>query len=246
MALAGLVAVKRRALDLLYPEEAICTACGKPAADAPGGLCRECAALLVPIEGARCAVCGRPVASREDGAPNNLCGDCRRRPLEERAFGSAPYGHADTAAELVYALKFGAVESAARVLADRMAASVPEGMDALTPVPLHRARQRERGYNQAGLLCGEISKLTGLPVLDALRRSTATRRQMNLRSGDRTRNVSGAFEAITPVAGMRLVLVDDVRTTGATARECAKALYEAGAFDVFILTATVALLARDQ
>ena len=234
--------IKRIALNLLYPDEAICVACSKPIADAPGGLCAECAAKLIPIEGERCVICGRPIGTDISSQNESLCRDCRHRPLEQRAIGLAPYEHKGTAAELVYALKFSTIRSAAAILAQGMAACIPDSIETLTPVPLYRTRQRERGYNQARVLCEEISERTGLPILDALARHTATHRQMKLDGAKRELNVRGAFRVIEPVAGLHIAVVDDVRTTGATARECAKALYESGAFDVFILTATVSVL----
>jgi len=189
------------------------------------------------IEGQRCRVCGRP-----DDSQDRVCRECRRLPLEERAEGGAPFIHDGTAMKLVYALKYGGVRAAAIPLAYGMAGRLPECVDALVPVPLHRRRLRERGFNQARVLCEEIVQETGLPILDALERTVATKQQMKLGADERRVNVAGAFEVVEPVAGLRLVLVDDVRTTGMTAKACAKALYENGALDVYILTATLAML----
>ncbi|MDR1599449.1 MAG: hypothetical protein LBS11_06225 [Oscillospiraceae bacterium] len=164
--------------------------------------------------------------------------------MARRLHGGAPLEHRGAAARLVYALKFDHVKEAAEPLALRMMDYLPDGFDALVPVPLHRKRERVRGYNQARLLCEELSRLSGLPVLDALRRARATRKQMELPADEREVNVKDAFEAIVPCYGKRLVIVDDVRTTGMTALECAEALYLAGAIDVRALTATLAMLGK--
>ncbi|MDR1570390.1 MAG: ComF family protein [Oscillospiraceae bacterium] len=231
-----------RALDFLYPNDAVCAACSRPLADGAGGLCAECADELRPIEGARCRVCGRPLRETVEERRSFICSGCARRHIEERIEGAAPFSHEGTAARLVYALKYGGVRAAAEPLAREMARMIPERFEALTPVPLHRARQRERGFNQAAALCDDLARATDIPVIYALRRTAATRQQMKLGAAERVRNVQGAFEVVEPVEGMRIALVDDVRTTGMTALSCAKALYEAGAADVWLLTATVSVL----
>jgi len=110
----------------------------------------------------------------------------------------------------------------------------------MVPVPLHPARKRERGYNQAELLAGELARRSGLEVVaDALVRRRDTRSQTGLSAAGRRQNVRGAFVVRRRgrVAGRVVVLVDDVVTTGATAMACARALSEAGAVEVRLLTA---------
>jgi ComF family protein len=110
-----------------------------------------------------------------------------------------------------------------------------DDVSAAVPVPLHRRRLRARGFNQAA----EIAKHLGLPVLAALRRVRATRSQTDLPAARRHANVRDAFALGrgAEVAGLRLVLVDDVSTTGATLEACARVLAAAGAADVRALTA---------
>ncbi|MDR0395854.1 MAG: double zinc ribbon domain-containing protein [Oscillospiraceae bacterium] len=233
--------IKERILDLLYPPDCNCLACGNPLYWEEHTLCAACAAELEPVEGLRCRVCSRLLKSDRELA-EGLCVGCGRRPLERRIHGGAPLEHKGAAARLVYALKYDHVKAAAEPLVSRMLDWLPDGFDALTPVPLHHRRERSRGYNQARVLCEGLSRLSGLPVLDALRRTRVTRAQMSLSADRREGNVKDAFEAIEPCYGKRLILVDDVRTTGMTALACAEELYLAGAIDVRTLTATLAMM----
>jgi ComF family protein len=110
--------------------------------------------------------------------------------------------------------------------------------DWLTPVPLHPARERERGYNQSDLLAQGLSRQVGVPSLArALRRTRHTAMQMQLNALERKQNVAGAFDCADPrVRGARVVVIDDVCTTGATLDACAVALLKAGAASVMGLT----------
>ena len=135
--------------------------------------------------------------------------------------GFAAFRHRGAARELVMQLKYRYCDEAADALALAMAQCVPLGRyDALVPVPLHARRQRTRGGNQAEILCRALSPRLGLPVLNLLTRVRETREQAR---------------------GLRLLIVDDVRTTGATARACAQALSQGGARKLGILTATAAV-----
>ena len=111
-----------------------------------------------------------------------------------------------------------------------------EMFDAVVPVPLHWRKRWSRGFNQAELLARPIAKRRQIPVLRALRRKRSTEVQATLAVAGRRRNVQGAFEARLNVAGKRILLVDDVMTTGATASACAMALKRAGAKSVSLVT----------
>jgi len=109
--------------------------------------------------------------------------------------------------------------------------------DQLVPVPLHPERLRRRGYNQSALLAERVAMLTGIPVCSQLRRIRPTLPQVGLGAEDRARNVEGAFVADQAgLVGLRLILIDDVLTTGSTLTACAGALLAAGAASVGALT----------
>jgi ComF family protein len=139
---------------------------------------------------------------------------------------------------IVHALKYHRRRSIAAPLALRMrrhGADVLAGMDVVVPVPLHRARRRERGFNQAA----ELARHLGLPVCHALQRTRATLSQTDLPAARRHANVRNAFTLSrrAAVVGQRVVLIDDVSTTGATLAACARVLRQAGASDVRALIA---------
>jgi ComF family protein len=137
----------------------------------------------------------------------------------------------------IHALKYRRLSALAEPLGDLLAdfwIQAPERADAVVPVPLHAARQRERGYNQAALLAHRVGRRAGAPVHpNALRRVRATAVQMSLNASDRKTNVAGAFEcADQAMRGKQVLLIDDVCTTGATLDACAVALRSAGAASV--------------
>lgn len=128
-----------------------------------------------------------------------------------------------------------------RLVEDKIAAR----FDCMIPVPLHPARKRERGFNQSEILASEISEVTDLPMLKkVLKRIKNTKDQTKLSPQERMENVRGAFSLKNPeqIEGKRVILVDDVMTTGATLGECASVLLEAGAKDVVGATIAVALI----
>jgi ComF family protein len=134
---------------------------------------------------------------------------------------------------IVHALKYGARSTLARPLATRLRACGEEvltGADLVVPIPLHRSRQRQRGFNQAA----EIARHLGVPVQHALRRTRRTSSQADLPAARRHANVRGAFAPTrgASVSGRIVVLVDDVSTTGATLNACAAGLRAAGAREV--------------
>jgi ComF family protein len=141
--------------------------------------------------------------------------------------------------KLIHLLKYGGMRPLARPLGAMLARALPldERIDEIVPMPLHWRRRWQRGFNQAELLAREIGRRTGLPVTTPVRRRVATRAQAGLTNAQRRANVVGAFAARkSRVAGKRVLLVDDVMTTGATAASCARALKAAGADRVILLT----------
>ncbi|OGR85186.1 MAG: hypothetical protein A2901_06520 [Elusimicrobia bacterium RIFCSPLOWO2_01_FULL_54_10] len=145
--------------------------------------------------------------------------------------------------ELIHQLKYSGKDYLARDLAPVLMEGWrrhPEIQltEIVVSVPLHPARLRERGYNQSEALAREMARLARVPFLDALKRARNTVSQTQLDSQERAKNVAGVFQVRTPgqIAGKRVLLVDDVCTTGSTLGECAQALLQAGARQVFALT----------
>jgi len=140
--------------------------------------------------------------------------------------------------DLVHLLKYGRVQTVARPLGKLLSQVLPrdQKFDALVPMPLHWRKRWERGFNQSELLAKEVARRTGIPVRKVVRRSKNTSAQAGLTSAKRRANMSMAFRAKRPLTGLRLVLIDDVLTTGSTAASCARALKRAGASYVAVLT----------
>ena len=142
---------------------------------------------------------------------------------------------------VLYFLKYHNIRAAAphigRLLSDYIEAN-PIPADVLVPVPLHRRRERERGYNQSELVARELGKLVGVPVdSKVLRRTKNTSPQVSMEAReDRSRNIEDAFECVSDLSGKRVLLIDDVATTGATLSACASALKLCGASSVWGLT----------
>jgi ComF family protein len=143
--------------------------------------------------------------------------------------------------ELIHLYKYGRVQTLAKPLGALLAAALPreERFDAVTPVPLHWRRQWQRGFNQSELLARTMAARCGIPVVPALRRVRATLTQAGLSNTRRRQNVDTAFECrrgARALAGKRILLIDDVLTTGSTAAACARVLKRAGAAKVALLT----------
>ena len=198
-----------------------CPGCGEPAA-ASRLLCDPCWERIPAL--------GFPVCARclAGGAEPVGC----RRHAGSRVWPALVYD--ERAALLVHALKYGQRPGLAAALGERLARAVPaaEAPDLVTAVPLHGARRRERGYNQAWLLAEAVADRLGVPALElVLTRVRATPPQARLDPARRRRNLAGAFRAAEPgrLQGRRILIVDDVLTTGATLEACLGTLSAAGA-----------------
>ncbi|MDR0311014.1 MAG: ComF family protein [Acidobacteriota bacterium] len=234
-------------LNLFYPEE--CFACSSPVARRQDcGLCDDCwrKVLALRIEGALCPSCGVPLPGFAEGV-GNLCLECIRRPPPYSGARSFGY-YSSEMRRVIHELKFKGRRPLVKLLAPLLADVFFESwrrddFDCLVAVPLHRARRRERGFNQAELLCRALARIIGLPELRILRRAAATKSQVGLSDAQRLENVRNAFKctSIGHVAGKRILLVDDVMTTGATVASASRALIDAGAEKVSVLTAARAV-----
>lgn len=222
----------RRVLDAVIPPR--CIKCGDVVADT-GALCAGCFEQITFITEPFCQSCGIPFsdsyAAHEDGL---ICGACTAHaPAFDRARAVLVYD--DNSRSLVTSLKYADRTDLAPALARWMAragTSLIDDADIILPVPLHRWRLLMRKYNQSSYLARSISRLTGLPVeYGLLRRVKATQSQGRLSAAARRRNVAAAFSVSRPdqVVGKRVIIVDDVLTTGATLNACAATLRKAGA-----------------
>ena len=224
--------------DIFFPRGATCLYCQHPRnAVWPGGLCPECLDKLSEnkIGENACPRCMTPLNADGD------CSFCQQKALGDIRTAYAPFRYQSVARKLILQLKFHYHDDGAPLLAQHMLPLIPPGeYDALVPVPLHKRRKRFRGANQAEILCQLLAPKAGLPVLTPIERTRYTRPQKNLTPAQRRRNVREAFRLTENVEGLRILLVDDIRTTGATARECAKALLHGKARFVGLLTAAIA------
>jgi ComF family protein len=198
-----------------------CPGCGI-AADPARLLCEPCRARIPRLSFSLCARC--LVRGREAAA-------CVVHPLQTVW---AAWVYDERAAIVIQTLKYGERPRLAETLGEELARAIPSASDAdlVVEVPLHPARQRERGYNQAALLADALSATIGVPRLPAaLERVRATRPQARLDARARRENVDGAFRARRPdwLSGRTVMVVDDVMTTGATLEACMEVLASAGA-----------------
>ena len=236
--LSGLARVAARTLDVLFP--ARCLKCGIEL-DATGALCASCWPEIAFIAPPQCACCGLPFPF--DSGEGAVCGAClQASPEFDRA--RAVFVYNDASRDLVLSFKHADQTHAApgfgRWLA-RAGRDLVADADFLVPVPLHRRRLFARRYNQAALLAHAVAKETGCAVApDALIRTKPTQPHVDMGRSARLRNVAGAF-AVNPrwrrhLTDKRVVLIDDVFTTGATVSSCARVLRRAGAARVDVLT----------
>jgi ComF family protein len=225
-------------LDALFPVDCLgCAARLTGATARLGPWCTRCRTAAPPPPSPLCGCCGVPLAVREAGGVANRCVSCRAHaPAFTVARGAALYDATATASSFVsavQALKYRADRSLAHALADLIVVRLPIPRHALiVPVPLHRRRLRERRYNQAALIAHAVADRVGRPVAGrALIRALAGPAQATLGAEARRRNLRDAFVVARPadVRDRRILLIDDVITTGATADACARALLQAGA-----------------
>jgi competence protein ComFC len=225
---------KRVALDLFFPQW--CINCGREG----DYICDTCRQFLPVITPPVCPGCGRPQSQAV------LCSRCKEEPLEIDGIRS-PYVFEGVIRQAIHELKYRNL----RALAPRLTGLLHDYLgknrvpgDVLVPVPLHRKRLRERGYNQSALIAEELGRLIGLPVVtDCLVRHNYTPPQARSAGvGERHRNVAGAFTCRDGrLSGKQVLLVDDVSTSGATLNACAGALKAGGAAGVWGLTIALEL-----
>ncbi|CAG1066506.1 orotate phosphoribosyltransferase [uncultured bacterium] len=223
-------------IDIVFPP--MCLLCGERSPEK--GFCDGCGGLVEKerIRPPLCIVCGTPFPSAK--GVDHACGRCVEEPPSFTSARSA-FVFEGKVLEAVHKLKYGGDTALAGPLASLLsAAHLPEGLSMVVPVPLHPARLKERGFNQSLLIARELSRNYGLSlVYDRLKRARDTGQQVGLKAAERKKNVSGAFtlDGGSFFKGRKVLLVDDVTTTGATLNECAKVLKKAGAEVIAITVA---------
>ena len=233
-------------LDFVYPPH--CAVCRAPVDSVERPLCSSCCDEIVRPPANRCPRCSCPrnnPSPGDGGSGPNDCPQCGNwPPAIERALVLGPF--AGVLREAVHAIKFAGHRRLAVELGRRLAV-LPEfeqfdAIDLLVPVPLHPARQRERGFNQSLLIARGIAAARGKPVVtDRVRRVKATRQQAMLTAAQRASNLSSAFAASPLPAGVVAGLVDDVITTGSTVGACAEPLAARGGSVVVLALANAPL-----
>jgi ComF family protein len=231
----------RALLDLLLPPQ--CVTCDAPV-DAPGLMCAECFRQTGFITEPLCVRCGVPFANAALGGASGLCPGCEAAPpVFQRARAALRYDAQGR--RLILPFKHADRQELARTLAPhtaRAGAALLRDADVLVPVPLHRSRLFHRRYNQAALLAQAVARIAGRPcVPDALVRLRATESLGEKSAEERAAEVAGVFaprrSRTASIVGKRVLLVDDVMTSGATANACASTLLAAGANSVDVLAA---------
>jgi ComF family protein len=222
-----LVELARPVLDFMLPPR--CPGCAGVVAQ-DHRFCVTCWRELHFLNARGCNHCGRPLGI-QDGL---ICAPCLKSPpAYDAVIAGVAYG--DIASRVALRLKYARRPGLARTMASIVADRLPrDGL--LVPVPLHRWRLWQRGFNQSAAFAKALQQRTGLPVqVDALRRTRATPSLRGLGPGQRQRAVQGAFKAMLRFDGAHVILVDDVLTTGATANACSKVLKRAGAVRVTLV-----------
>lgn len=234
----------RTVLDFVLPPR--CRVCDASTTHAPvPWVCPACWLDIAYITTSICYQCGQPLAAPPEGIASAMhrCGACLQHPPPfERARAVGLYR--GVLQHVIHAMKYQRIYALLRPLADLLQSQFHDHWgdalpDLLVPMPLHRRRLRQREFDQACVLALELSRRLGIPLgADALVRHRYTRSQVGLSAAARRRNVRGAFRLCRAqrCQGKRILLIDDVLTTGATAWECAHLLARAGAARVDIYT----------
>lgn len=227
--------------DALYPIDCTCDVCGGELIEKTRvRLCSECVENL-PFTGEHiCLYCGMPLKDESDYC--NRCQYSKHEFVKNRA----PLVYDGEVKKLIYALKFNKKKYIAQTLGALMADEyLKRGMDAdiIVYVPMTKEEEQKRGFNQSELLALEVGNRLNIPVLPALVKIKSTSAQKELKGKDRALNLEGAFAcAFEQVKNRKILLIDDIYTTGATANECTKTLLKAKAREVSVLTSAITML----
>lgn len=224
-------------LDLIYPPYTHCVICLEAWPETDGYVCKKCLDALPWLGDDVCVCCGAPLKEER----YSYCEQCESD-VHQFNQARASFRYEEGVAQLIWRLKYSSETTLAPILGEWMNDTLNQTgweFDVIVPVPLHPKRQRQRGYNQAGLLADEVGKWQATKVLrNGLVRNKSTQTQITLNRKQRLKNLSDVFTVVDQhlVSGKSILLIDDVYTTGATADQCSKVLYEAGAENVDVLT----------
>lgn len=220
--------IKEKILDLLFPKKCVC--CGKMGSF----LCGICKKEITKVKSGSCPNCNR--LSKK----GKFCQTCRpKTSLTGVLF--CLYFSEEKTKKLLHEFKYGGIYGISEILGNMMAEKIIEenlSVDLITFVPISKKRQRKRGFNQTQLLAKEISDKTGIKMLPLVKKIKETKSQVGLKKKERQSNLGGAFIGLEQsLRGKKILLVDDVYTTGTTMLECGKALRSMGAKEVWGITA---------
>lgn len=229
---------RRTAADLLFPRR--CPVCGGVAMPKGRLICPACLKQLSFISSPACMKCGKEIGSRDQ----EYCADCiRRKKSFERGFALLNYDSraAVSMAAVKYHNKREYLDFYARAAALRFEKQFRQaGIQVIVPVPVHASRLKTRGFNQAAVLAEKLSAELGIPWEELLIRVKKTDPQKSLGSAERLKNLRGAFEADQEAGKWeRILLVDDIYTTGSTAEICSRALLKTGVKQVFVFAVCI-------
>jgi ComF family protein len=227
--LPQLAKIKGVALDFIFPR--YCVGCGREGEFLCSTCLRTISRILPPI----CPKCGRPQPS------GVLCPDCVSWSADIDGIRS-PFKFEGVIRQAVHQLKYRNLRALSPTLAEFLyeyLTNYPLPVDVIVPVPLHPKRLRERGYNQSGLLAGDLSKLIGLPSSagSLIRQRNTVPQARTVNVNQRQKNITGAFTCRNQeLQGKKVLLIDDVSTSGTTLDACARAMKDAGSVSVWGLT----------
>lgn len=225
--------ITEKILNLIFPP--VCPLCGEVLKIKTSGACAECRAKISYIKPPVCLRCGKEI---EDGE-NALCSDCSNH-TRSYIRGYPAMNYVDPLPESIAAFKYKNRREYGRFFAGEIARQCGQDIlavqpDVLVPVPVHAAKRRKRGYNQAEILAEELGAILGIPVdASLIRRSVNTLPQKELDHEEREKNLKKAFISTDKIVEYkRAVLVDDIYTTGSTVEACTQVLHASGVTKVY-------------
>ncbi|MCX6745711.1 MAG: ComF family protein [Candidatus Parcubacteria bacterium] len=232
----GFEIIKEFILDLIFPRE--CLGCGREGSY----LCKNCFAKIEVNKHLRCALC------KKSNALGLICPDCQKESNLKAIWVSADYNN-KLLQDLIHYLKYKYVEALSEILTELLARFLAEnkifdyfGLNSentfLVPVPLHKKRELLRGFNQSELIAQKLADHYHFKKINLLKRNKDTISQINLKRTERQKNIKGAFSSSSPEnfnKNKKIILIDDVVTTGSTLNECAKELAKSGFSDIYSL-----------